>query len=298
MRLRRSHSAFTLVETLVAAGIFGVVAATLLLLSSTSMRLIARNLTTNHSHETVRHSGQKLLTDLHNSASRFRLIQAADGTFEDLEPELTGDFDPASGQYLSSRANGVRFFKYAAGPCKLSRSANRTDTRLYFDFSSNTPAGYVPKAGDRLVLPLANGDFGIQSVAVTPGPGSPEGAIVIDESAGVGITLSSSPEAYPTAYFYRRVAFTVEHQELRYHPFFEGAAKARYTVVRRNVTSPSPFALLYPAKASATSDGLNLRVSLESSDVSFRSLHLIPATTTLEEVIPSRDQPPPVANSR
>jgi hypothetical protein len=63
-------------------------------------------------------------------------------------------------------------------------------------------------------------------------------------------------------------------------------------VIRRNVTSPKPFGLLFASASGSISDATNLRVSLESYDTQYSSDLFTNGTTTVQAVIPSRNQPP------
>ena len=96
-------------------------------------------------------------------------------------------------------------------------------------------------------------------------------------------------------YFYRKAAYSVFNDQLRYHANFQGAAAGSYVVVRSKVTSPKPFALLYSTSASLTSDALNIRVSIETSDTDYSARSLKGSTITLQTVIPARTQPPEVS---
>src|SRR4051794_29826289 len=109
-----SHSAaraFTLVELLTATALGYVLALGLIMYASFATRLIARNSATNHSHDTVRGSTERMMADLHDAASTFRLVDFDGTTYSDASPAVTSDLDPYTGQYLSGRSNGVRFFR-------------------------------------------------------------------------------------------------------------------------------------------------------------------------------------------
>src|SRR5690349_14977229 len=115
MKVHKS-SAFTLIEMLLTLGGVGVLSLGLILFTSTSARFVARNLATNHSHEATRTSSQTLLTELNDSASAFRLIDFDDTTYTDVKTSPTTEKDKLSGQWISTRANGVRFRRLAGGP--------------------------------------------------------------------------------------------------------------------------------------------------------------------------------------
>ena len=134
LKLNRAR-AFTLVEMLMASSVFAGVTVALLSFSQTSLRLISRNLATNHSHEAARTSDLKLLRDVHEASSPFRLFTYDGTTYTDLDPVATTDKEPLSLQFVSTRANGVRFRKLAGGPYQLSANVSATDTNLTFNFS-------------------------------------------------------------------------------------------------------------------------------------------------------------------
>src|SRR5438105_3943615 len=106
---RARFQAFTIVELAISIGVFSMVSIALLAFGATSSRLIARNLATNHSHETMRISDLALVHDLHGSASAFRLVDFDGTTYTDSNPTATTDQDILTQLYASTRANGVRF---------------------------------------------------------------------------------------------------------------------------------------------------------------------------------------------
>jgi len=289
---------FTFPELLVSAGIFSVIAAALMTFLVLGARLISRNLATNHSHETARSAAQKMLADLHNSASPFALINCSgpNGTiFAPVTTTITVDVDPLSQEYVSNRANGVRFRRLAGGPVKLAASAAYTDTSLSFDFGVNGKLPYVPEVGDKLLLPLVSQYYTITAILVAPTLANTVGKISLSKE--VGFTLSTSVNEVTTGYFLRLAAFTVFKNELRYHDTFQGAKAANYQVVHHDVTSPSPFALMYPLSNSAVTDGRGLRVSLEAYDLKRSAQAIRNGTTTLRLIIPPRTLPTLVSAS-
>ena len=78
---------------MIAMGLFGLLAGALATYTSTATRLVIRNLATNHSHDVVRVGGGKILTDLHASSSRFRLISFDGSIYTDVTPIVTPDLD-------------------------------------------------------------------------------------------------------------------------------------------------------------------------------------------------------------
>jgi Tfp pilus assembly protein PilE len=305
---KRYTSGFTLAEMIVAGAVAVLLSVGIMNYSSSTLRLVARNMATNHSHETARGSLERLLSEVHTSASRFQLISFDGTTYTDVAAVVSSDKDLYSQQYVSNRANGVRFLRLGGGPVKLTGNGTTsaiaaTDTTLEFDFTGST---YTPSVGDKLQIPLISHEYDI----TTPAPVKTTGnrwKITLSSAVGfsfitaTGTTTSGISWANPVTvgYFYQRVGYTVLNNQLRYHPYLTDppypatpAFNDVAVVVRDNVTSPKPFGLLFPTSTSTVTDGTNLRISLESYDTKYSARLFQNATTTLQSIIPSRNQPP------
>jgi prepilin-type N-terminal cleavage/methylation domain-containing protein len=281
MRRFSKYRAFTLVEMLLTLSLVGMLSVVLILFSSTSSRFIARNLATNHSHEATRISAQELLRDLRDSASGFRLFNTNGTTFTDITPDATADVDVLTGQFAGTRTNGVRFRQLVAGPLVMTTDTTPTSTTVKFTL----PAGAaVPIVGDKLSLPLITREYDITGVSGT------SGIITVTLQQPVGYTLTAASPNMITGNVYRRVALSVLNNELRFHPNFNGANRSNYRVIRGGITSPQPFTVLFPASGAET-DGLNIRVSMEFTDLGYSNQKFGNGTTTLYTVIPARNQP-------
>ena len=289
--------AFTLVEMLIATAIFSIISIALIAFGSTSVRLIARNLATNHSHETMRISDLALLNDLHDAASPFRLVDFNGTTYSDVTATATTDQDSLTQQFISTRANGVRYRVQAGGPYRFRADAKSTDTQLKFDFGVGGKLPYVPQVGDKIVIPLVSREFDISAVPLMPTTGSTAGTVTISDTDGIGFTIdATTPGNVTTAYFYREVAYTVYGGQLRYHANYTGAAKSSFTVVRDKVTSLKPFALLHPSSSVGT-DGMSVRISLEFYDSAYSARRFNSGTVTLQATVPPRWRPTPVSST-
>jgi hypothetical protein len=294
-----TRSAFSIVELLIATSVFAGVTIAMLSYSQTAIRLVSRNFATNHSHDSVRISELRMLEDLHDSACPFRLFNFNGTTFTDATPTATTDQEPLSQKFVSTRSNGVRFRKLAGGPYKLSANTTSTSTSLTFNFGPAVAGQlpYIPQIGDKVVIPLISREFAITAVSTTPTAGSPTGTITIDDAGGIGFTINTTTTGnVTTGYFYRSVAYSVYNGQLRYHPNYTGTNRATVQVIRDKITSPLPFALLFPT-ATAQVENSALRVSLETYDPNYTGRRFLNGTATLQTIIPPLTIPPPVSST-
>jgi len=292
----RTRSAFTLVEMLVALAVFSMVSVGLFAFTATSLRLVGRNLATNHSHEVMRISDQELLYNLHASATAFTLITFNGTTYSDATPTVTADQDAFTQQYISTRTNGVRFRLLAGGPYKLTATTTSTSTSITFDFGVSGALPYVPEVGDKVVLPLLSHEFDITAITKTPTVGSTTGTITLGNAIGFNVDATTAGNV-TTGYFYREVAYTVYNNQLRYHANYTGTSKSSYVLVRDKVTSPEPFAVLFATSTATTTTALNLRLSLEFYDTNYSARSYQNGAVTLQAVIPPRVQPTDVIST-
>jgi len=290
MKLRTRSQAFTLTELIVAAGVFGILSIAIITFLSTSTRLVGRNITTNHSHDSVRASTQRMLAELHSAGSAFTLIDFTGSAYNEISaPSATTDRDQLSRLFLSQRTNAVRFRRLAGGPFKVSNDTTASRDTVQFEFGVGGKLPYLPQANDKVFFPLIDREFLIVQVVTPPTTGSTRGTVRLDDVLGYKLTTGGSNVT--TGMFFRRAAFSVWDERLRYHANFEGAAANTVALVRDNVTSPKPFALLFPSSTSLASDKLQLRVSLECSDTKSSARRYLSGTTTLLSVIPPRNLP-------
>ena len=284
--------AFTIVELIVATAVFSGVTIALMTFSQTSMRLFARNLSVNHSHEAVRTSDLQMLRDLHDSASDFVLMNFNGTTYTDLSPALTTDVDPLTQRLISARGNAVRFRRLGGGPYRLTADTTPVSTNLTFDFSVGTTLPYVPQVGDKVVLPLISREFTITAVPTVPTPGSRTGTVTVSGTSALGFTITVAGNV-TTGYFYREVAYSVYGGNLRYHKNFTSANKTTWVPVRDKVTSTQPFGLLAPIAGEPPIPAL--RISLEAYDPNYTGRKFSNGTATLQAVIPPLTIPTPIS---
>ena len=122
-----------------------------------------------------------------------------------------------------------------------------------------------------------------------------------DDLAAILYTSGTTPAGVSnpitTGYFYKHVGYTVWGNQLRYHQNYPPVVASDTVMVRNNVTSPKPFALLFLSSSSTLTNNLNLRVSLEAYDLYYGARLFQNGTTTIQAVIPSRTQPPPLTTN-
>jgi len=258
---------------MIVATITVILAMGILTYSSMMLRMTSRNLTVNHGHDVARASLERLMSDLHNSASQFTLfnvsVSGTTTTYTDVTPTFTSSsdadlfFTPTQNYIINdNRANGVRYLRQAGtGPYQLTGDGVNdngtiasTSTTLEFDFKNS---GYIPSIGDKLQIPLIySGEYDVIST-----PTQVSGTrykVTLSQATGyilytgtatsnTGIVYNSSNPANTAGYFYQRVAYTVLNNQLRFHP---------------NFTDPSSGGTLisYPATWTATSSDVPLVV--------------------------------------
>src|SRR5262245_39520634 len=89
----KRSNAFTLAELVIAAAVSVSLSVGFMYYFASALRLMARNLATNHSHETARGSLEKMLSQLHGSASRLQLVTYDGTNYTDVSAAATTDQD-------------------------------------------------------------------------------------------------------------------------------------------------------------------------------------------------------------
>jgi prepilin-type N-terminal cleavage/methylation domain-containing protein len=327
----RNLRAFTLTEVMVVLAVTAIISAGIVDYAYISMRMVVRNLTVNHGHDAARGALERMLSVLHQSASQFTLINvnAAGTSYSDVSPTYTTGSGTAGSDtdlYFTSgtapafitndnRANGVRFYLPAGtGPYQLTGDGvantgtiSANSTTLEFDFKNS---GYIPASGDVLQIPLIySGEYGVTGTAVNTS--GTKYKVTLTQSTGytlytgtattnTGITYNSGNPANTAGYFYRRAAFTVLNNQLRYHPNFTNptsaypcsswaaAATDVPVVIRNNVASIAPFSLLVQNASSSTTGLYSLRVSLVAYDLNYSARAFTNGSTTILDIINPR----------
>lgn len=227
-----------------------------------------------------------MMAAIHASGSPVKLQTCTGSTYTDFLAGTSGDTDPLTGLKISNRANGIRFWRTAGGPFQLTANTTPSSTTLTFNFAPNGVVTYVPQIGDKVWVPLVDAKLTITAINATPTSGSPNGRFTV--STPLGFTFGNTSTNITTGYFFRQAAYSVQNNELRFHPNFTGGAKNTYSIVRTGITSPKPFALI------GTDPSLDMRISLEFYDSKWTARRFLGGATTLQSVISVRTQPAPV----
>jgi hypothetical protein len=196
----------------------------------------------------------------------------------------------------------------AGGPFRIVGNGSSTtvasnSTTVQLDFGTST---YIPLLGDKVQFPLISREFDIAATPVKSGT-----YWTLTLSSQIGNTVTTGSGYITTAVVYHRVAYFVWNNQLIYDPSYPpptypaqptslswasstpgSPSTPKMSLIKTNVTSPKPFAMLFPSSTSTITDALNLRISLESYDLQYAARLLQDGTTTLQAVIPSRNRPP------
>lgn len=229
MKLARPNTpeAFTLAEILVTIGITTLVGGMVFLILNSGMILYAKNTAVNSAHQQARSGVDQMLTTLHNSVSIPQLTDSS------LQPVAELD---ANGQPVP--ATGISFQTFDNGPYPVVLDANAGDTSLVLYCP-----GYNPPANARLNIPSHNIELDVVSSTGVAGFrrfnfASPiPTAVDVDAS---GIEGQIGVNYVITAFFTRRLSYSVVGTELRYYPTNN---LANYKVISRNLVSATPFTI-------------------------------------------------------
>jgi hypothetical protein len=292
---RLSMLGVTLFETVVSVGILMLVSTGIYLLLSQSSRMTGRVIATNMSHLNVRKGYNAISDILKESGSAYVLINRSGSGFVDVQATGTTTREPMTNRFLSNRANGVRFRRFAGGPFLLNASTTPTSISLTFRFDPiNGQDVYLPQPGDRLVLPLVAQELAVLSVTTQPTATDRRGTIVVDR--GVGFTLTPSTTNLITGRFYRSSALAVVNNSILYYPSFTLATPGSSRVLGTGVRSVSPFALVVPTSTTTVSSGVELHAALGIHDQSRARWARNSALATINSVISPRLYPTPIAS--
>lgn len=283
-KIRLASGAYTLVEVMVAVGVFMLVGMMIFLVLNSGMVLYAKNTAVNSAHQQARSGVDQMLANLHSSVSIPELVDT------NLSPvaELDANGKPTS-------AAGISFQTFQAGPFPVVVNANATDKSIILYCP-----GYTPPANARLNIPSHDIEYDITSATSY---GLAEQFNLATPASGIGTAVSISGangvEGQPGV-SYIITAFITIHQsyavigstglsnsflgELRYYPTNN---LNTYKVISRNIVSQYPFTV--PV---LTSGGLQNRfvaaVNLSTVEPSFSQRGYAAVNMFISSLIPFR----------
>lgn len=241
MRLSRTHNAgrraaFTLVETMIAVGIFVAAGGLIFAFLNTGMILYAKNTAVNAAHQQARSGVDEMLANIHASVSIPQLVDT------NLTPIAAPGIGPAA---------GVDFQKFEIGPCLLWTGASVSASQKYVVISQPAPPNdTLPTSvvGLRFCVPSHKVE---QDVASIQDAGSywiinfekPMGADIVTKADGTGNGNGNNDgTSNIIGFFTRRSTYAVVSNELR---FFPTNSVSDYRVIARNVNATTPFQILF-----------------------------------------------------
>lgn len=226
LRISR-RAAYTLVETLVATGVFALAGGLVFALSTTSLGLFSRNMAVNGSHEKGRTAVDRISRDIRACIAIPALLKA--------------DLTLHTG---SESAAGIGLL-LPAGPSPGSTFQVSANAAAAQNVIQITTGSFTPTVGMRLLVPSHQLEANITAVA----PSGTAGRVNLTLAAPIPyvVTVTSGATTYNVvALFANRSAYVTVFPpnslvgEIR---FFKNVANAQYTVVASDVTSLAPFNL-------------------------------------------------------
>jgi type II secretory pathway pseudopilin PulG len=219
---RRHCAAFTLVESMVSAGVAVISGGAVFLALNSGLNLFAKNTSANAAHQQMLKAINHMTTDVHSAVSLPQLVNSNLTNY-------TG----------TGNAAGISMQVYSMGPFPL--MAMSTPTFNATKITVNTGTTTRPAVGQRVILSdyLVEEDI-VASVANT------------GNSAWTDLTIANpvwrTCSLGANCLITNRIAFAVTNGELRYYR--RASNTAIYNVLARGVTTATPFRFgAYPGGA-------------------------------------------------
>lgn len=292
---RPSCRGYTLVEVIVAMGVFGLLGGVFFSVLNSGIVLFAKNTAVNAAHEEARQGISRLTRDIHAAVS---VPQLRDVNFGVVSPKPVNGIPPV--------AAGVSFQNIASGPNYIWKDPNNATLIMIKD------RGNKPVPGQHLLIPFWGSFYEADIVKVSASSAAANHSNVFlsngsDTKINPRLSASADP-AYAITYYTDRVAYVVRNgvytkdTRMKDAPvayttndntnFFVAPAgtppgklyrygrgelhlfKQRYNggsfywedvaVVARNLTTPTPFSV--PLNAGGSPDTKYVAVKLSASD--------------------------------
>lgn len=223
MKRSSSQLGFTLFEMLVAFAIFMIAGGTIYSVSRSIAYLAAKNAAVNLTHMQSRSAIHRAVSEIRESVAIPQLIDAS-GT------SLGSSTGPAA---------GVSYQQVVGTSCIVSADALAGQKTVKIKGYSAT-LNQTPEiaAGLRLIIPAFFVEDNITAVSL-PSGSPPVRTVTLANNLNTPIKLEKPTTNY-IAYYTQRSALVVVGEELRH---FRDRSKSSYTVVTRNITTPTPFSI-------------------------------------------------------
>lgn len=261
MKRRASHSGYSLIELLIATGVAVVSASVIFSIAHTGLLLFSKNSAINIAHQQARIAVLMMEQDLHSAISIPQLVDASRA--------------PVAG---SGPAAGISCQLFAAGPFKINSNQTAGNTTV----AVAIPNGYVPKVGQRLIVPTHQIELNITGVSSASG-----GVRTLTLASGISadIVVSSGGTTYNVPCLITdRVSYVVANQELRY---FGRANNNSYKVLSTDISSGTPFSTP-TTPLGAPYNRFVAAINLSTSDVSLNNRGYKAANMFLNSLVPCR----------
>lgn len=285
---------YTLLEMTIAVSVVALTAGGVFECLTTSLNLYSKNVAMNSTHEEGRRSINRLVRDIHSSASVPQLI---DANFNSINTQ------PVDANGKPTGTAGVSFQIVAHGPDYVSQDPAGNDMIKIRD---NEAGNYVPHCGMRLIAPMWGLEDDIYKVTAAASPNHHN--IWCTNQADVTIAKTKDPDFYAITYYTARVAYLIQNGrwttdvngnqayingELRRYEqyFYNGNTTPVWTymaTVARYITSPTPFTV--PLNASGTPDNRYIGVKISAGNPNYMNRQYHDISTLLDTAIPYRSK--------
>lgn len=294
-RVKRNRKGFSLVEMMITTCVVALCGGMVFLFLNTGMNLYAKNTAVNVAHQQARAAVDQMLANIHGAVS---IPQLVDDTLTPLPPPGTGS------------AVGVNFQRYEAGPFLLWNGANSNvpSTQTWVAVYARDWA--VPQTtGLRFNIPSHEVEMDVTSIIpfgdyrIINFTG-PVGTDIIVQDDGSGNGKGNAPVASTSnvsAFITRRVSYAVvctdsdpaacsqpgnSNKELRYYPTNN---LQNFRVIARNVTTQSPFQILFNAQGGADFRSV-AAVNLSTAEPQFSNRGYAAVNMFINSYIPFRSR--------
>ncbi len=274
---KQRAAAFTLVEMMVAIGVFTLAGGLIFSFLNTGMVLYAKNTAMNSAHQQARTGVDQMLANIHASVSIPQLVDT------NLAPIAAPGTGPAA---------GVDFQQFDGGPYLLYTGANVAATQNYIAILAPDLDANQSVAGLRFNIPSHKVEQDVASIVAYGSYriiffSNPVGVDIITKADGSGNGDGNKDGTSNIIGFTtHRVSYAVIAKELRYFPTNDPLT---YRVIARNLIATTPFQILFNQNG-----GTDLRsvgaVNLTTSDSQYSNRGFAAVNMFINSYIPFRSR--------